>query len=232
MKRAFIYLRKSTGKQEMSIETQRQHLKEYCEENDIEIVDTFIDEGVSGRLKPMKRKAMKCLLEEINKTIDYVIVFKLDRISRDVDHIGFIETYISDYGANIKSTFEQENDKKFRAIFGFIAEQESENISQRIKAGKKMQKLKGEYLGGTSPFGYETLEGSKQLFISEDESIIIKMVFNMRKRGMGMSAIAKKLNEAGYRNREGNKFHDMTIKRILDRKDMYRGKEPYAPAII
>ena len=50
-KRAYAYLRKSPNKftDNTSIEKQLEEIKKYCEENDIELVDTFTDDLKSGK---------------------------------------------------------------------------------------------------------------------------------------------------------------------------------------
>lgn len=225
-------MRKSTGKQEMSIETQRKNLQDYCELNDIDIVGEFVDEGVSGRKDPRKRIGMNQLLDSINKEIDYVLVFKIDRISRNYAHLGFIETVAEGFGAIVLSLQTEENERMYRMVYGIVAEQEAQNDSQRVKAGMKMAKLKGHYSGGRPPYGYEYETGVKKLSVSEKEAIIIKMVFELKKKRYKLSQISRTLREKGHVNRDGKQFHPMTIKRILDRKHLYTGEEPFAPAIL
>lgn len=83
MKTAVIYARYSSDKQtEQSIEGQLRDCQEYAERNDIAIVDTYIDRAMTGTND--NRAAFQKMLKDSEKRAwDYVIVYKLDRFSRD-----------------------------------------------------------------------------------------------------------------------------------------------------
>ena len=86
-RRALAYLRISSQRQinGESPETQRQSIQNYANNNGIEIVDTFYDEAKSG--KNTERVELQNMLDcaKTNKgKIDYVIVYKMNRASRDI----------------------------------------------------------------------------------------------------------------------------------------------------
>jgi len=89
MKRAVAYCRVSTdaqaGDDRFGIESQMTQIKEYCVSNDIEICNWYIDEGISGAER--KRPAFDKILsgEVTNPPVQYIVVAKADRISRDVN---------------------------------------------------------------------------------------------------------------------------------------------------
>ncbi len=66
MKRAFVYLRVSTGEQAkgFSLDAQLDEITKYCEDNDIEVVDKFSD-SMSGT-KLTERKGLMELLDRID----------------------------------------------------------------------------------------------------------------------------------------------------------------------
>ena len=86
-KRALAYVRISSQRQTNgeSPETQQQAIHTYADHNDIEIAKTFYDEAKSG--KNTDRPALKELIQYASNhrgDIDYVIVYKMNRASRDI----------------------------------------------------------------------------------------------------------------------------------------------------
>ena len=92
MKNAVIYARVSTDEQAregQSIEVQIKLCRNYAENNDLNIVSTFVDEGMSAT--NMNRPALQDMLEavqdKVNK-ISVVLVQDTDRLARNtLDHL-------------------------------------------------------------------------------------------------------------------------------------------------
>jgi hypothetical protein len=76
------------------------------------------------------------------------------------------------------------------------------------------------------PFGYEMK--NKQLIPHEEESKIIKQVFEWYDSGVGMLRIAKNLNELGVRTHRGNKIENRTVEYWLN-NPVYVGKIRWTP---
>ena len=87
-KKIIGYCRVSTDNQkdEGTIDIQRQALKEYADTKGYELVRTFEDEGVSGGLEDRAGLAelFNFLEDEANKDTEAVLIFKLDRLARDL----------------------------------------------------------------------------------------------------------------------------------------------------
>ena len=83
MKTAVIYARYSCERQtEQSIEGQLRVCNDYAQRNNIAILDTYIDRAMSGTND--NRPAFKQMLKDsARKQWNYVIVYKLDRFSRN-----------------------------------------------------------------------------------------------------------------------------------------------------
>ena len=88
IRRVALYVRVSTEEQALkgfSIEAQKAALEEYCKKNNMKIVDIYADEGISGAKPPLKRPALKRLLEDVESgKIDMILFTKLDRWFRSV----------------------------------------------------------------------------------------------------------------------------------------------------
>ena len=83
MKTAVIYARYSSDSQnEQSIEGQLRVCGQYAKNNDIVIIDTYIDRAMTGTND--NRPDFQRMIKDSNKKQwDYVIVYKLDRFSRN-----------------------------------------------------------------------------------------------------------------------------------------------------
>lgn len=88
MEKLAAYIRVSTQEQKLhglSIAAQEEKLRKYAEEHDLEIVEWYRDEGVSGRKLIRKRPELqRMLLDAQSKKFSRIIFIKLDRFFRSV----------------------------------------------------------------------------------------------------------------------------------------------------
>ena len=83
MKTAVIYARYSSDSQtEQSIEGQLRVCQDYAKSNDILIVDTYIDRAMTGT-NDMRPDFQRMIKDSNKRQWDYVLVYELDRFSRD-----------------------------------------------------------------------------------------------------------------------------------------------------
>ena len=83
MKRGVEYLRYSSERQtEQSIEGQMRVCDEYAAKNDILIVDRYIDRAMTGT-NDNRREFQRMIKDSAKNAWDYVLVYKLDRFSRE-----------------------------------------------------------------------------------------------------------------------------------------------------
>lgn len=235
MKRAVAYCRVSTdgqvGEDKFGIEYQREQIKEYCKKNNIELVQWFIDEGVSGTAK--KRPAFDKILggEVTNPPIQYVIVAKTDRISRDINLYYAFKNMLSEMNIEILSVCEDwsAQDKLTALILenflAMAATLERENIRIRTSGGRKVKAKQGGYAGGRAPMGYKIVDG--QLAINEEEAPAVRFIFEHKAAGDTMLGTMKALNEAGYKTRNGKPFVVSTVQSIWNNEKTYRGYYKY-----
>ena len=107
MKTGVIYARYSSDKQtEQSIEGQVHVCEAYAKQNGILILDTYIDQAVTGTND--NRAAFQQMLKDSDKKQwDYVLVYKLDRFSRNKYEITIHRKHLKDNGVKILSAMEQ-----------------------------------------------------------------------------------------------------------------------------
>ena len=85
------YLRRSTDRQEQSLEDQRQAIETYAEREGFTVIDWYVDDAISGTTTEA-RKAFQALIEASQKpkcAFRYVLVYDVKRFGRvDTDAAG------------------------------------------------------------------------------------------------------------------------------------------------
>ena len=97
--------------------------------------------------------------------------------------------------------------------------------------GGRIQKAKaGGYAGGGAPIGYTAERGSKVLTLDPNKAQTVARVFEIKEQepALTLQEIANKLNAEGHTTARGAEFKPMTVKRILDRRGLYKGGYEYA----
>ena len=158
MAKVAIYTRKSHYNEDsISIETQIEMCKKELKVG--ECFEIYQDNGFSG--KNTDRPDFQRLINDIaDGKIKKVIVYKLDRISRNV--LDFCEMYevFEMYGVDFISSVEHFDTstaigKAMILICMVFAQMERETIAARIKDAYNSRTRKGYFGGGRIPFGYK-----------------------------------------------------------------------------
>lgn len=232
MKKAIGYIRVSTEAQDEKFgeQAQREAIEVYAKANGFEIERFFVD-VISGAEanKPQWDTILSDLVN--NPPYEAVIVFKTDRVSRNVQHYYYYEFLLERKGVKLISTLENFEGvdpcmaKFLKSTILFMAEQERENIKVRTMGGRASKAKIGGYSGGRYPLGYKVVDGN--LVINEEEAVIVRRIFDLRKQGMSFDRIAKMLNEEGSHNRSGGDWTMAHIFYIVKHEKFYKGFYKY-----
>ena len=116
MKTAVIYARYSSDKQtEQSIEGQLHICYDYAKRNDITVVNEYIDRAMTGTND--NRKAFQQMLKDSSKKAwDYVLVYKLDRFSRNKYEMAMHKKTLRDNGIKVLSAMENIPDTPYLQV--------------------------------------------------------------------------------------------------------------------
>lgn len=163
--RVACYERVSTEEQAVrgfSIETQIDNLKEYCEKNQMKIVDHYTDEGISGSKPPLKRPALHRLIEDVKAgKIDMILFTKLDRWFRSVKEYFKVQEILEQHGVEWKAIHEHydtttANGQMAITIFLAVAQNERDKGAERVKAvlANKRKNKEACFGGPHKPMGY------------------------------------------------------------------------------
>ncbi len=227
-KPAAIYVRVSTEEQAtegFSIQAQLSELERYAVQNNLDIVERYIDEGFSGK-SIEGRPQMRRLLRDVNQQkFQSVLIYKSDRLSRKTkDSLEIMDIFQKN---NIQLLSVTENVDLSHPvgiamfqIMSSINELERNTIITRVKMGMTERAKQGKYNGGIT-LGYDAV--NKELVINEDEALIVRTIFNYAEQGMGLKAITRRINEMGFRTKKGNHFSTLSVKNILS-NPVYIGK--------
>jgi len=229
--RIAIYTRVSTedqAKEGYSLEVQREYLESFAKREGYEIYQVYSDDGISGY--SLERPALKNLIEDANqRKFDPVLVYKIDRFSRNLrDLLNLMEKF-SSYDVGFKSATEPFDTttsagKLMFQQLGSFAEFERNRIAERVFPGM----LKGVKLGNWqgarySPYGYRYNKANKLLEVDEQEARVVKIIFEMCLAGKSIRFVTEYLTKKKYRNRKGNIFSTKLIGDILKNR-IYTGK--------
>ena len=204
MKKAIIYARYSSDSQtEQSIEGQLRVCREYAQNNDILIVDTYIDRAMTGT-NDMRPDFQRMLKDSAKRQWEVVLVYKLDRFSRDKYEMTIHKHTLKENGVKLVSAMENIPDSPEGIILESLLEgmnqYYSAELAQKINRGLKESWMKGQTTGGKPVFGYDVVD--KKCIINEYESGIILEAFTKYAQGYKANAIVEIFKEKGYRRSE------------------------------
>lgn len=217
--RAVIYARYSCEKQtELSIEGQMDVCMDYAAKNDLQIIGTYIDRAISGRTddRPQFQKMIK---DSSLHTFDVVLVYKLDRFSRDKYQSAINRNILKQNKVVVMSAMENipntPEGMLLESVLEGLNQYYSMELSQKIRRTIKIKQESEEYCGGKLTYGYSV--ENKKLVINEDEALVVKQIFGLIINGLEPIDVRSKLCFNG------------SIQKII-RNERYKGKN--CPAIV
>lgn len=207
--RAAIYVRLSVEDKHtrtVSIETQQMIIGAYLERNpEINVYDTYIDNGVSGRT--FHRPAFQQMLSDIEAGhVNCVIVKDLSRLGRNsIDTGYYIEQYFRlrnirfiSVTENFDSIAPDAHSGILLPLRNMINEAYALDISRKIKAQQRQAMKDGKYVGGRTPYGYiKAPDDCHQLIVDPAAAVVVRQMFQWASEGAGLNTIVLRLNECG-----------------------------------
>ena len=232
-----IYIRLSRedgDKQESeSIGNQRNIIKRFLKDNNLNFVGEYVDDGVSGTT--FDRKGFNRLIEDIeNKRINMVVTKDLSRLGRDYIKTGYyLENYFPEKSVRYVAildgidTYLDSTNNDISPFKAIMNDMYAKDISKKIKSVFREKQKSGQFLGSIPPYGYKLSEKEKgKLEIDEYSADIVREIFQMYSNGHGsidiMNYLNKKeiLNPSSYRKtkykkKKSSEWNQITILAIL-----------------
>lgn len=194
---AVIYARFSSSKQrEASIEDQLRICHEWCASRGIRVIGEYCDRAASGRTDD--RPEFQRMIANAGES-DIVLVYMMDRFSRDIYDAPIYKKRLRDKGVRVVSATESMPDGPesmlMESIYEAMAAMESAHISQRTSRGMEGNALKCMH-NGVRVFGYRFGDDGRYA-VDEGEAEIVREVFNRRLSGEAPNSIAQDLASRG-----------------------------------
>ncbi len=220
---AVAYIRVSTeGQAEdgVSLEAQKNKIAAWCMVNDYQLVETFVDAGLSGG-RADNRPGLQSAIREACKRKAALVVYSLSRLARSTRDTLLIGEELDKAGADLVSLSERidttsASGKMVFRMLAVLAEFEKDQISERTKMAMAHKRSQNERVG-TIPYGFDLAEDGVALIPNEAEQEIIRVIHELRSRGLSLRAIADQLTISNYPTKKGAKWKHTTVKTILTR---------------
>ena len=167
MEKVVIYSRVSTKDQ--NCENQIQLLKKIVHQNNWELIDTYVDVGISGSKGRESRKEFDRLNKDmIRRKFNRILVWDISRLGRSLQHLVEFLNEVNSIGCNLyihQSGLDTStpNGKMMFQMIGVFSEFEREMISERVKLGLERVKSKGKKLGRPQRVNLTMVDEMKKL---------------------------------------------------------------------
>ena len=201
--RAALYMRLSKDDEGVgesaSITTQRKMLRAYANENNFNVFDEYVDDGVSGTT--FNRREFKRMIRDIeDKKVNLVITKDLSRLGREYIQTGqYTEVYFPLKQVRyIAINDGYDSDSPYTDIAPFknvINEMYARDTSKKIRSAFVTLMQEGLFISAFAPYGYKRdTENKHHLVIDEESARIVSEIFSKASKGYSPIEIARELN--------------------------------------
>lgn len=233
------YIRVSTQEQKLygiSLDAQRYKLKEYAEQNNLQIVGWYEDEGVSGRKLIKNRPALQRMIQdaEVGK-FSHIIFIKLDRFFRSVAEYHECMKRLGDVTWDATEEKYDLTTASGRLLVNsklMVAEYEADTTGERIKLTNEYKVKSGQPLTGSMPLGFKIVDTSdgKKIIHDEEKGEILLDIINHFKRHQSKRQTSNYLQDSYGIHMELKSLNKLFSNTML--YGSYRGNDNYCEPYI
>lgn len=231
--RVAIYVRVSTHYQvdKDSLPVQKEELIAYAKYVlNASSYEVFEDAGFSA--KNTDRPDYQQMMSRVRDgEFSHVLVWKLDRISRNLLDFAAMYDELKKLGVTFVSKNEQFDTSSAMGeamlkIILVFAELERKMTAERVTAVMISRAGNGQWNGGRVPYGYDYDKETETFSVSETEGPIVLRIYDLYEENHSLIYVARTLNAAGVRHRSGKEWTPTTVSIIL-KNPFYTGTYRY-----
>ena len=221
------YARVSNGKDAMlhSLSEQVSYYNRYIQEHDgWQFAGIYADEAISGT-KENRDEFQRMLMDAYEGKIDLIITKSISRFARNT--MTLLETIKKLKKHNVNVFFEEQNlysmsgeCEMILTMLASFAQEEARSVSENMKWKIRKDFEEGLLWGGNNAYGYR-IENRRYVIVPEEASLV-KHIFNLYLEGLGITAIALKLNKMNIPAYFGGKWNFSSVQNIL-KNQIYTG---------
>jgi site-specific DNA recombinase len=216
-----IWIRVSTEDQAKgeSPEHHEERARSYAKSRGWQVKEVYDLAGQSGKAVMQHPEAKRMMKEVERGHITGLVFSKLARLSRNRRELEDFADYFNKHNADLISLSEAidtstAGGRMFFHLLGVFAQWEREEITERVNASVLTRAKLGKSINGSAPYGYQWKD--RKLVPRPEEAAIRRKAYELFLQFRRKGQVAKHLNAAGYRTRDGNIWRDTGILRILD----------------
>ena len=222
---AGIYIRVSTedqAREGFSLGEQEEKLKQLCDYKGYEVYKVYCDAGISAKDMEHRPKFQEMLKDMKEGKINYIVAYKLDRVTRSVRDLEELISQLEKYNTYLVCDRDDvntstANGKFFVRMLTVLSQLEIEIVSERTKFGLNGA-IKSGHLPGQVALGFKK-DGNKKTIIDPATAPIVKRVFDLYLQGKTFLQISNIFNEEKVLNKN---WKDTHIERIINNR-LYMG---------
>lgn len=198
---AGVYIRVSTedqAREGFSLGEQEEKLLQLCKFKELEVYKVYKDAGISAKDMEHRPQFQEMLQDMKEGKINYIVAYKLDRITRSVRDLEELISVLEQYNCFLLCDRDDvntstANGRFFVRMLTVLSQLEIEIVSERTKFGLNGA-IKSGHLPGQVALGFKK-DGNKKTIIDPATAPIIKRVFDLYLQGKTFLQISNIFNE-------------------------------------